>query len=57
MAHKKHYDKDFTRHLNEFIDANLSNERFGVSELARKMNMSRSNLHRRIKSVSGTSIS
>ena len=47
----------FTRQLNEIIDQNISNERFGVSELADKMNMSRSNLHRRIKRTTGNSVS
>jgi AraC-like DNA-binding protein len=37
--------------------ANLDNERFGVSELAREMKMSRSNLHRKIKAHSGDSVS
>jgi predicted ATPase/AraC-like DNA-binding protein len=55
MQHKVN-DK-FTRHLNEIIENNIGNERFGVSELANELNMSRSNLHRRIKSVTGASVS
>ena len=39
------------------IVSNLENEQFGVSELARALGMSRSNLHRKIKSVSGKSVS
>jgi len=35
----------------------MENEGFGVSELAGKMNMSRSNLHRKIKSATGISVS
>ena len=57
MATQKRFDNNFTRRFNEIIEANLSNERFGVSELAHEMHMSRSNLHRRIKSVTGTSVS
>jgi predicted ATPase/AraC-like DNA-binding protein len=34
----------------------MKDEDFGVSELAREMNMSRSNLHRRIKSATGISV-
>ncbi len=57
MANQKRLDKSFSQRLNEIIEANLSNERFGVSELAYEMNMSRSNLHRKVRSAYGTSIS
>jgi predicted ATPase/AraC-like DNA-binding protein len=57
LAKQKHIDKSFTRCLNEIIEVNLSNERFGVSELAFKMNMSRKTLYRRIKSATGQSVS
>lgn len=57
MPNQERRDRTFAQRLNEIIEDNLSNERFGVSELAREMNMSRSNLHRRIKSVSGISVS
>ncbi|KPK87253.1 MAG: hypothetical protein AMS27_02825 [Bacteroides sp. SM23_62_1] len=57
MAMQHRFNDKFTRRLNEIIDNNISNERFGVSELACEMNMSRSNLHRRIKSVTGASVS
>jgi TolB-like protein/AraC-like DNA-binding protein len=39
------------------IKGHLEEEQFGVSELARKMGMSRSNLHRRIHSITGKSAS
>ncbi|MFC2128644.1 helix-turn-helix domain-containing protein [Bacteroidota bacterium] len=55
-AHKR-LNKSFTRQINEILDSNINNERFGVSELAYEMNMSRSNLHRRIKSATGDSVS
>lgn len=40
---------DFLKRVREILDENLSNEKFGVSELAQKTGMSRSNLLRRIK--------
>jgi TolB-like protein/AraC-like DNA-binding protein/Tfp pilus assembly protein PilF len=43
--------------LTEIIVDNLSNDQFGVNELAREMGMSRSNLHRKVKSATGASIS
>jgi non-specific serine/threonine protein kinase len=57
MANRISSDKRFTRQLVEIIDANIQNEQFGVSELAYEMHMSRSNLHRRIKNVTGESVS
>jgi len=47
----------FLRKITELTEANLSNEQIGVSELAREMGMSRSNLHRKVKSISGTTVS
>ncbi|WP_420579710.1 helix-turn-helix domain-containing protein [Reichenbachiella sp.] len=55
---------DFPYPKNEFlnkviaaIEENLSNENFGVSELADKINMSRSNLLRKVKSATDLSVS
>jgi TolB-like protein/AraC-like DNA-binding protein len=42
-------DKDFLREITVLIEENIANEQFGVSELAEKMNMSRSNLLRKVK--------
>lgn len=50
-------DYTFLNKINEIIKENLSDERFGVSELAEEAGMSRSNLLRRIKSISGVSAS
>ena len=47
----------FISQVNEIIAANLDNEQFGVTELAGKLNMSRSNLYRRIKSGTGITVS
>lgn len=49
--------KKFAQQIDEIINSNIQNERFGVSELACEMNMSRSNLHRRIKNITGDSVS
>jgi predicted ATPase/AraC-like DNA-binding protein len=57
MALQNSRKDHFIQQVNEIIEANLSNERFGVSELARELHMSRSNLHRRIKSASDNSVS
>lgn len=43
--------------LNATIEANMANEQFGVSELAEQMNMSRSNLLRKVKKETELSVS
>lgn len=50
-------DKEFIDRLTKITEDNLSNEQFGVNELASKIGMSRSNLHRKVKSAAGVSIS
>ncbi len=50
-------DQDFTRRLTELTEANLKNEQFGVSELAHKMNMERSTLHRKVSKIFNISVS
>lgn len=50
-------DQDFLNTLTGIIEANLSNEQFGVSDLAEKTGISRSQIHRRLKSISNQSIS
>jgi len=49
--------KSFLDQLTGIIEANLTNDRFGVSELAREMHMSRSSLHRKVKDAAGISVS
>ena len=44
-------EEDFLNRATEKVKENLNNPRFGVSELAREMGMSRSNLHRKIQKV------
>ena len=47
--------KDFLKHLNEIIEENLSNEKFGIEELSGKMGMNRMSLYRKIKSSTNKS--
>jgi AraC-like DNA-binding protein/TolB-like protein len=49
--------EEFLERLTEITKANLTNSQFGVSELAREMGMSRSNLHLRVKKLTKTSVS
>ncbi len=48
---------DFIRQITAIIEDNLSNEQFGVSELANETNMSRSNLLRKVTKLTGLSVS
>lgn len=48
---------DFLNKITGIIEENISNERFGVSELARETGMSRSNLLRKIKKLTKLSVS
>jgi len=42
--------------LREEVEVNLQNEQFSVEELAERMNMSRSHLHRKLKQATGQSV-
>ena len=48
---------DFLGSITQIIQENIADERFGVSELAAAINMSRSNLLRKIKKLTGLSVS
>lgn len=50
-------DNDFLNKISKIIENNISDERFGVSELAREISMSRSNLLRKIKTLTKMSAS
>ncbi|HPF52025.1 MAG TPA: helix-turn-helix domain-containing protein [Draconibacterium sp.] len=50
-------DKVFIERLTSIVDANLGDENFGVRELAEKMRMNRSNIHRKLKSITKKSVS
>jgi AraC-like DNA-binding protein len=49
-------ENDFLKALNAIVEENISNEAFGVSELADAMNMSRSNLLRKVKKETNLSV-
>lgn len=57
MNSNVNYSYEFLRKVNDITNANLQDEQFGVSELAREMAMSRSNLHRKINSLHKVSVS
>jgi len=50
-------ENDFLNKIAAIVEENLSDERFGVSELAHAIGMSRSNLLRKIKKLNGQSVS
>src|SRR5688500_18510923 len=50
-------EKDFLSQVTAVVEKNVSNEQFGVSELADEMNMSRSNLLRKVKKETKLSVS
>jgi len=50
-------ENDFLRKITEIIEENISNEQFGVSELAHETGMSRSNLLRKVKTLTKLSVS
>ena len=50
-------DKIFLNRLTKITEANLSNDQFGVAELAREMGMSHSSIHRHLKAITNQSIS
>jgi len=57
MSEPNNVDNDFLDRITEITEENLSNDRFGVSELARKIGMSRSNLLRKVKKNTKLSVS
>jgi TolB-like protein/AraC-like DNA-binding protein len=50
-------ENEFLKQINAVVEENISNEQFGVTELADKMNMSRSNLLRKVKKSTKLSVS
>ncbi|MDX8340070.1 FlgO family outer membrane protein [Draconibacterium sp. IB214405] len=57
MEKNSHTDQEFMARLTKLVEANLSDENFGVSELAKKIGISRSSLHRKLKANTNKSIS
>lgn len=50
-------ENDFLKQLQQVIEGNIADENFGVSELSEAVNMSRSNLLRKVKKLTGLSVS
>lgn len=50
-------ENEFLSQITEVVEKNIANEQFGVSELAEAMNMSRSNLLRKVKKLTNQSVS
>ena len=50
-------DNGFIARLTKIVEGNLADEHFGVNELAEKSGLSRSQIHRRLKSSCNKSVS
>lgn len=50
-------NNEFIAKLTNIVEVNLTHPQFGVSMLARELGMSRSHLHRKVKSISNVSVS
>ncbi len=50
-------DIDFINRLTEIVNSNLSDENFGVNELAEKLEISHSQLHRKLRAINDQSAS
>ena len=57
MAESNFNKQEFSERLIQIIEANLTNQQFGVTQLAREMKISRSSLHRKVKNSTSLSIS
>ncbi len=57
MSDSSPVENDFLSQLTAVVEKNISSEQFGVTELAAEMNMSRSNLLRKVKKLTNLSVS
>lgn len=57
MPHSRSAENDFISQITQTVENNISNEQFGVSELAQDIGMSRSNLLRKVKKHTNLSVS
>jgi TolB-like protein/AraC-like DNA-binding protein/predicted Zn-dependent protease len=57
MADSGAIENEFVRQITELVEKNISDEKFGVTELAGALNMSRSNLLRKVKKETKLSVS
>ena len=53
MANELSMDESFIKKLTDLLEVNLGNEHFGVHQLADKVGLSRSQLHRKLKAITG----
>ncbi|HYX05351.1 MAG TPA: helix-turn-helix domain-containing protein [Bacteroidales bacterium] len=56
MSRHSEYNEAFIRRITEIIEANLRNEKFGVTELSREVGISRTNLYNRVKTITSYSV-
>lgn len=57
MPDSNSIENDFIKQITSIVEDNISNEQFGVSELASEIGMSRSNLLRKVKKLTELSVS
>jgi TolB-like protein/AraC-like DNA-binding protein/tetratricopeptide (TPR) repeat protein len=57
MNHHASLDEAFIRRLTEIVNEHIANEHFGAGELSVAAGMSRSHIHRRLKSIKNQSVS
>ena len=57
MSESRPIAHNFLGQITAIVEKNISNEQFGVSELAHAMHMSRSNLLRKVKKETQLSVS
>lgn len=57
MTGATHNGNDFISRLREIVEANFQKEQFGVNELVEKTGLSRSHIHRRLKTSCNKSVS
>lgn len=55
MEKHETFDQKLLKKLVSIINTNLQNEQFGISELAQESGLSKSQLNRRLKSITGKS--
>jgi TolB-like protein/AraC-like DNA-binding protein len=55
MTNKLSLDELFIKKIGDIIEANILNNQFGVSELAKEIGLSRSQLHRKLRDINGKS--
>ena len=57
MGGMSHMDQVFLKNVTDVIDSHIDDESFGVSDLCKKLGVSRSKLHRKLNSITGKSAS